>query len=220
MPPLLWLWLGALIVLIGLSVRLANSGFFAGREDVGWILFGGVLILYISFVAAWYRATGEVTGWEALYIIFLAVLILPLGVLGAELVTLTFMPDPSKGLKYLRAHTEAEKKVAQDNLPGAIEEYENLIAKDPNDIPARMRMAELCSEIEDFEKAAKAYEGTLKKAHLLGVDRHCSVLTRLSEIYARNLGEPERARELVRVIVDKYPDTEYAAFARERLENL
>jgi len=220
MPPvLLLIFLGLLIMSAG-AYRLSISGILDSNEYIGWIYLGAYLVIYIPFVAAWYRATGEVQGWEILYIILLAVLIVPVGHLGAELVKLAILPDPSRGLKLLRVHSDAEKKVAQDDLPGAIEEYEKVLAKRPSDIAARLRMADLCNEAKQYEKAASAYEVLVKKPKGLGVDQHCSVLTRLSEIYARHLGEHEKARATVQMIIDKYPDSEYAGFAKERLANL
>ena len=220
MPPILLVILGLLLIMSVLAYRLSISGILDNYEYIGWIYFGVYLAIYIPFVAAWYRATGEVTGLEILYIILLAVLILPLGHLGAELIKVAVMPDLSKGLKLLKVHTEAERKVSDDDLPGAIEEYEKVLAKDSSDVAARLRMADLCNEAKQYEKAVAAYEVLLKKPQGLGVDQHCSVLTRLSEICARQLGEYEKARGAVQMIIDKYPDTEYAKFAKDRLANL
>ena len=220
MPPILLAILGLLLILSYFAYRLSISGILDNYEYIGWIYFGTYLAIYIPFVAAWYRASGEIKGWEILYIILLAVIILPLGHLGAELIKVAVMPDLSKGLKLLKVHTEAERKVADDDLPGAIEEYEKVLAKDSSDIAARLRMADLCNEAKQYEKAAAVFEILLKKPQGLGVDQHCSVLTRLSEIYARQLGEYEKARGAVQVIIDKYPDTEYANFAKDRLSNL
>ena len=220
MSPLLFLIFGILVILSYFAVRLANSGIVAGYEYIGWIYLGGYLLIYISFVAAWYKAAGEITGLEILYIIMFAVLIIPVGILGAELASQTFLPDPSKGLKLLRVYSAAEKKVAEDDLPGAIAEYEAVIARHPNDIAARLRMADLCHEAKRYERAAAAYEKLIRKPQGLNVDQHCSVLTRLSEIYARHLGQLEKARGAVQEIIERYPDTDYAKFAKERLSNL
>jgi tetratricopeptide (TPR) repeat protein len=220
MPPiLLWILAGLFIMSI-FAYRLSVSGILESYEYIGWIYFGVYIAIYIPFVAAWYQATGEVKGWEIFYIILLGALILPLGHLGAELLKIAVMPDLSKGLKLLKVHTAAERKVAEDDLPGAIEEYEKVLAKNSSDIAARLRMADLCNEAKQYEKAAAAYEILVKKPQGLGVDQHCSVLTRLSEIYARDLGEYEKARGTVQVIIDKYPDTDYAKFAKDRLSNL
>lgn len=220
MSPLLFLIFGLLVILSYFAVRLANSGIVAGHEYIGWIYFGGYLLIYIPFVAAWYKAAGEITGMEILYIIAFAVLIIPVGILGAELASLALVPDSSSGLKVLRVYSAAEKKVVDDDLPGAIMEYEAIIARHPDDITARLRMADLCLEAKQYERAAAAYEKLAGKPQGLNVDQHCFVLTQLSEIYARHLGQMEKARGSVQEIIELYPDTDYEEFARERLKNL
>jgi tetratricopeptide (TPR) repeat protein len=210
---------GVLVVLLIISVYLANSGILRRGSYIGWVFFVAYLVVYIHFAAAWYRHF-DVSIFTIFHIVLLIILIYPLGVLGAELFTVTFLPDPSAGLELLRVHTAAERKVVEDDLPGAIEEYEKVLAKNSSDVAARLRMADLCHEAKQYEKAVATYEVLLKKPKGLGVDQHCSALTRLSEIYARHLGKYDKARGVVQMIIDEYPDTEYAKFAKDRLANL
>jgi len=217
---LIFLVYGPILFLIAsglLSVYLTFSGYIPGRTRIGWTLLGVTLAVFFPIVA-WTAGT-ETAGVGALfYILFLSMLLALQAPLFVELITL--IPDRSKGLKLLKVHTEAEKKVNQDDLPGAIEEYEKTIAADPLDFDARLRLAELCCENKQYQKAAAAYENFLKKADKLEMGRHCSVLTRLSEIYAEHLGKVEKARGLIRIIIEKYPTTKYARYANDRLQNL
>ena len=154
------------------------------------------------------------------HVIFLVLLLALHGPLVAELMTLAVMPDASRGLKLLKIHTEAERKVVDDDLPGAIEEYERIIAEDPADTAARFRLAELCYQNEEHRRAARAYEDILQKVGNLGVDQYCSAVTRLSEIYAYHLGDATTARRHIQSIIQKFPNTKYASYARERLDSL
>jgi lipopolysaccharide biosynthesis regulator YciM len=147
-------------------------------------------------------------------------MILPLGALAAETIVETFMPDRSRGLRLMRFYTEAEKKVIEDDLPGAIEEYEKVIAEDPDDMRARLRMAELCGEAEQYNKAVATYEAILARSEKLSRSEHCSVLTLLSDIYSKHFHDGDRARKNIQAIIDRYPHTSYADFARERLARL
>ena len=212
--------LGLLIFMLIFSVRLAYSGILVGRAYIGWIYVLIYLLIYFPFAVAWYRDLTTASATTILHVIFLVFLILPLGALAAETIVVTFLPDQSKGLKLIKVYTEAEKKVVGDDLPGAIEEYEKIIAEDPDDLKAQIRMAELCGEAEQYDKAAAAYEAILEGSKELGREQHCSVLTLLSDIYAKHLCESEKARQNIQTIIDKYPDTEYAEFAKERLANL
>ena len=155
-----------------------------------------------------------------LQVIFICFLIAPLSPFIAELITLQFMPDPSKGLHVLTPHTPAEKKVIQGDLRGAIEEYEKVLEDNPDDTNARLRMAELCIEIGQYERAVEAYESTLKISPKLAVERHCFVLTRLSEVYGQYLGDAEKAHETAQAIIERFPNSSYAKFAKERLSGL
>lgn len=213
---------GPIIVLFALgvvSIHLTSSGYFPGRARVGWALFGITLAVFFP-MAAWRAGTGAAGVGALFHILFLSLLLMLQAPLLVELITLAVMPDSSRGLKVLKVHTEAEKKVIQDDLPGAILEYESIIAEDPGDIEARFRLAELRYQNKEYRKSASAYEALLEHKQELDIDRHCSILTRLSEIYAHQLGDVETARAFVQRIVSEYPDTRYAVYARERIDNL
>ncbi len=219
MPIALLLTLGLLIIMAILSVKLSGSGILAAYPYIGWIYFLVYMLIYIPFVAAWHMHF-ELSVMTLPYILMFIALIYPLCVLGAELASLVILPDSSRGLKALKVHSAAERKVAEGDLPGAIAEYESISAKDPSDVTARLRIADLCLEAKEYEKAATEYEVLAGKPRGLNVDQHCSVLTQLSETYARHLRQTEKAREAVQEIIERYPDTDYARFAKERLGNL
>ncbi len=219
MPLALALTFGLLIIMTIGSVKLSGSGILVAHSYVGWIYILVYMLIYIPFVAAWHQHFG-ITVMTLPYIIMFIALIYPLSVLGSELAMVALIPDPSKGLKPLKVYSAAERKVSEDDLPGAIAEYELEIARDPKDVAARLRLADLCSEAKQYEKAVTAYEALAGKPRGLNVDQHCSVLTRLSELYSRHLGQMEKARVAVQEIIERYPDTNYAKFAEERLKNL
>ena len=161
------------------------------------------------FASAWLKDMGDAGG---LFIaaITLALILMTQGPLLFETITQSFVPNSSSGLKLLKVHTEAEKKVIEDDLPGAIAEYESIVAKDPEDLDALYRLAEICCQNHDYAKAAKAYHAIVARGRDLGIGQHCSALTRLSEIYANNLGDIEKARKCIRTIITEYPETKYA----------
>ncbi len=217
---LIWvLCVCVLLVLDGFSIYLAFSGYLPGRTNVGWIFLGVYLAMYLAFAIGTYKVLAmSVT--TILYVIVLVFLLVLQGPLVAELVSQSVIPDASRGLKLIKVYTEAERRVAQDDLAGAIVEYEKVIAQDPDDVTARFRLAELCYQNEEYRKAAMAYETLLAREKELDMNRHCSALTRLSEIYAQHLGDIEKARKHVQTIIDKYPGTKYAGYAMDRLDSL
>ncbi len=215
-PPIILSALGAV------SLYLTFTGFFPGRTHIGWAFLGVTMAVLLTFVV-WHSGTGEVTPatyGNFFYVLFLLIFLIPQGPLIVELLSLAAIPDPSKGLKPLKVHTDAERKVVEDDLPGAIAEYERIIAEDPEDIEARFRLAELCCEDEQYPKATAVYKALLECAKDLSISQHCSALTRLSEIHARHLGDVHTARSYIETIIQKYPDTKFAAYAKDRIDNL
>jgi tetratricopeptide (TPR) repeat protein len=213
-----------LIVLAVISILLTRDGYFERRTYPGWILFGVYLVIYLAFAIRWMSNLTLGTAaasFEAIRAFVTFSLLLALqGPMVAELITQMMMPDPSKGLKILEVHTEAERLVAQEDIPGAITEYEKIVEAEPEDALARCRLAELYFEVKAYKKAVAAYEAYLEHADKISVGDHCFTLTRLSEIYAQHLNNPQTARERLRTIVEKYPDTKYADYAQDRLEIL
>jgi tetratricopeptide (TPR) repeat protein len=217
---LIWI----LIVLAALSVFLAYSGYLPGHTSIGWALLAVYFVVYCAFVFRWLPGL-EIKGFgdaprAVATMLFCGFLLGIQGPLVLELVSHLVLPDPSRGLKLIKVYSEAETKVVKDDLPGAILEYEKVIAEDPDDIVARFRLAELCCQNEEYRKAAMGYEAILARKKLLSTSQHCSALTRLSEIYAEHLNDTATARTFVQTIVDQYPGTKYAGYAIERLKNI
>ena len=208
-----------LLMLGSLSVYLAYSGHIPGRTHIGWAVLAAYLIVYLLFAIVWVSTIHD--PFSSMFaVVGLALLLALEAPLLLELISQSVLPDHSKGLKLIEVHTEAERKAAQDDLPGAIAEYERVIAENPADTVARFRLAELSYQNQEHRKAATTYEALLAHTHGLDISQHCSALTRLSEIYARHLGDPQTARRHIQTIIETYPDTKYANYAADHLENL
>ena len=208
-----------LLVLGGLSIYLSFSDYVPGHTTIGWAILGTYLFFYLLFAIVWLATVHD--PFSSLFaVVGLALLLAVEGPLVLELVSQSVLPDHSKGLKVIQVHTEAERKVTEDDLPGAIAEYEKVIAGNPADIVARFRLAELCCQNKEYRRAIAAYEDLLKSGESLDISQHCSALTRLSEICARQLGDMENARRHIQTIIETYPGTKYADYAVDRLGNL
>jgi tetratricopeptide (TPR) repeat protein len=211
--------LSIVIPLAVVSLKLAFSGNLEGRLVQGWILLIAVCALAYELVARWMAmAPGPNATLTA-------------GLLGAllfgsqaplvlSLLTHTFSFNRSKGLNLLEVHSEAERLAIDDDLPGAAREYARIVSENPGDIESMFRLAEVLYENGEYRKSARAYEHLLGHADELGMARHCSVLTRLSELYAQHLADVERARAFTKAIVKAYPDSRYARYAMDRLRNM
>lgn len=208
-----------LVFLLGIiGIYLTYSGYLPGRTYLGWLVVGATFAVLLGTAIWSLKTSGDMGSFGMILALSFASLIqLPLI---AELIARASLPDPSRGLKVLRVHTEPEKMVAEENLPGAIKEYEKIIEKDPKDLEARFRLAELCAENKEYKRSVNAYEALLPTMKKQATDKYCIILTRLSELYSRHLGEPEKARQHLQTIITQNPDTKYAEYAQENLTNL
>jgi tetratricopeptide (TPR) repeat protein len=200
------------------SLWFASSGYVEGRTYLGWILLLVFTSAYIEFcmlLFAWLKGIESVIGFVAASLILATQ-----GPLLLELISREALPDHSRGLKLLKVHSEAERKMVADDLAGAIEEYEKAIAEDPDDIPARFRMADLCYQNKDYSKSVNTYQELVSLKDKLDSHQYCSALMRLSEIHSQNLNDIEGARRYLHMIVEEQADTKFAEDAAARLESL
>jgi tetratricopeptide (TPR) repeat protein len=205
-----------------LSIHLTRSDYIAARPYVGGALLGitgAVFCLYTIGLGRTQPSAGALFG-SLFYNVLLAVLLAMQIPLILELISQAILPNPGKNLRLLRSYSAAEKKILQGDLPGAIAEYEEALKEVRDDTDAHFRLAELYFDNGDYGKAAKTYETALASAKKLGKDQHCLALTRLSEIYKDHLHDTESARKHLQTIIEKYPETKYAGYATDRIENL
>jgi tetratricopeptide (TPR) repeat protein len=208
-----------LIALCVLSIRLAYSGDVAGQTWKGWILLLFILVLTIEVIGTWIYLNPD--PFNTLFAgLFGALIFGSQCPLLLELIGQTVAALRTKNLKIIEVYSEAEALAAQNDLPGAIREYQRIVAEKPEDLDPLFRMADLMYQNGDHLKSAGAYQRILEHPQELGVERHCATLTRLSELYANQLGDVEKARGFVRTIIKEHPDTRYAKYAASRLRNM
>lgn len=207
-----------LFLIIVTSLWFTSSGYLDGREYIGWILLAIFTSAYIEFCMLLFA---RLEGIESIAGFVAASLVLATQApLLLELISKSVLPDRSAGLKIIKTHSLAERKVAEEDLAGAIEEYERAIAEDPDDFEARFRMADLCYQNKDYPKAVQSYRRLAELKEKLSVSQYCSALMRLSEIHAQNLNDIAGARRYLQTIIEEQADTKYAEYAANRMESL
>ncbi len=120
-----------------------------------------------------------------------------------------------------RLRTEISRLAAAHDLPAATCLYRQLLAEAPDAVLAEDRQLDLASQLyaeQDHATAATAYE--LLLAHYPSASGTGEVRLILGLIYARQLGRPERARELIELAKPKLRDQAQAALAEELLGEL
>jgi tetratricopeptide (TPR) repeat protein len=115
-------------------------------------------------------------------------------------------------------HADAIARVAQGDFDGAIEQYEDILAKDPNDTLAISEIARICCrDLGDTARAATVIERALDRDW---PEEQSSFLgNRLADIYLLQ-DDPVRARLLLLQIAENMEGTKYAANAQHRLHEI
>jgi tetratricopeptide (TPR) repeat protein len=218
MWPLAWPIL-ALITLGVVFSYLANSGLLYEYRYLGWLVLLADLAIFFS-TAVKLSSAGGLGGAALFYLFFLGLLFASQRGPIVDLLILTFTPDRSDGLKLIKSYSKAERKIIEDDLGGSVAEYEHAVTEDPDDVEARLRLAEVLFKNADHEKSAEAYEEVLQRERKLSAERRSLILTRLANIHADKFGDKEKARELLQSIIDAYPETRFSEYAKERLAGL
>jgi len=208
-----------LVALSLVSIYLTVTGFFPGRTHLGLLLLIIILVLTYELIGTWMVINPG--PFNKLMAGFIATLIImSQAPLVLELIARGALTENTKSLNLLKAHSEAEKLVTQDDLPGAIKKFEHIVAENPEDVDLLLRLADLLYQNGDYQKSAETYQALLVHSEELDVARHCSTLTRLSELYANQRGDDEMARRCIQTIINEHPGTRYARYAANRLQNI
>lgn len=110
----------------------------------------------------------------------------------------------------------AEEAALQGNYMEAISMLRDFLKKNPREIYAQIRIAELYeNELKNYLAAALEYEDLLQ--HKFNGDRWGWAAIHLANLYSGKLDKPDQALTWLRRIESEYPETGPAKKARERL---
>jgi tetratricopeptide (TPR) repeat protein len=125
--------------------------------------------------------------------------------------------NPSEKIEHDR-HADAIAKLAQGDFEGAIDDYQDIYAKDPSDTLALSEIARICCrDLGDTARAATVIERALEgewpheQGSFLG--------NRLADIYLLQ-DDAVRARQILIQIAENLDGTKFAANAQHRLHEI
>ncbi len=118
----------------------------------------------------------------------------------------------------IKSYDIAEKFASQGLYSEAIAEYEKAIEEDPEDVNARLFLADVYCKMDQYEQAARTLLETLE--HDLPAEKWCHIANRLADILVQKTGAPDEAVRILTRIVEKYPRTKFARYAQERIERI
>ena len=118
----------------------------------------------------------------------------------------------------IKSYDLAEKFTSEGRYSEAIAEYEKAIEEDPEDVNARLFIADVCCKTDQYEQAARTLLETLE--HDLPAEKWCHIANRLADILVQKMSEPNEAVQILAKNDEKYPRTKFARYAQERIDRI
>ncbi len=116
-------------------------------------------------------------------------------------------------------HADAMVALARGDYHRAIEEYQKVYQKDPDDTLALSETVRIyCDKLHEPEPAAELLEQALAR-DLLPEDA-AFLCSRLADVYWNHQHDIVRARELLMQVIETLPNTRHAANASHRLQEM
>lgn len=190
---------------------------------------GGVigLLVYLYLMATGHRlgAGGSMIGGAGnALIVFCGLLIIAVvnapviaNILGSYLVGAARWMSGINNIRVSKTYEKAEAAEKDGDLEKAAGIYRQELNDDPEDPTAHRRLAELLLELERTEEAIAEFE----KARVFleeDKDNWCNVTFRLAEVIADVTDRTEEAEGLYREVIERYPESDFATYARDRLD--
>jgi len=117
-------------------------------------------------------------------------------------------------------YTRAAAKVSQGDYEGAIVAYRKIAADEPDNRFPIIEIAKIQREnLEDSDAAIQTLETAIEEKSW-EVNDAAAMVFRLEDIYLTDKENPERAKELLQMIVDEFPETRHAANAHHKLNEM
>jgi len=187
-------------------------------RSVRWGIAAGLLLVLI---VAWHWLQGGYALFATVvFCVLIGVMIAPdVAGFGAN-----FFIDRITGErdKYDRPPPEygrARALAVEERWAEAIEEYRRVLRLHPGDVEAQRAVAEICLEkMGDLRRGMEEYNRLLDLK--LDEAMRVTLLMRLAELHERRFDRPDYAADCLREIVARFPGTNYAAAAGERLIQL
>lgn len=157
-----------------------------------------------------------------------------LGVLGAVIVSaiilrvadaagagfLSFLWPSGNSTPYAKQYSFQESMAIRGDTAGAIASYEELIAADPTDLEARIRVAELhAGKGNNPQRAAECFREA-RRLEGITPERDLYISNRIIDLLRGPLRDEGRALVELRRMVQLHPQSRDAAFAREAIAKM
>ena len=118
------------------------------------------------------------------------------------------------------AYSKAAAKVTQGDYPGAIEAYQAIADEEPDNRFPIVEIAKIQHDnLGDIDAAIHTLENAVDGKEW-NIDDAAFIIFRLHDIHLYDKENPVRARQLLEMVVAKFPDTRHSANAHHKLNEL
>jgi hypothetical protein len=130
-----------------------------------------------------------------------------------------FLAPRGDSTPYAPTFSYQDSLAVSGDLAGALRSYERHLARNPTDVEAQVRTAELALKAGDATRAASLFSG-VRRVPNLTVDRELYATQRLIDVYLDSLGDRGKALVELRRLVERFPATREAQHARVAIERI
>jgi hypothetical protein len=131
----------------------------------------------------------------------------------------SFIQPSGNRTPYERQFSYEDSLVMRGDVAGALASYDRIIAESPDEAQPRLRAAEICLKSKLNEKAEALFRGVQRMPRVTPRD-DVYASHRLVDLYRAWPGSETKGLRELRRLIDKYPNTDVAARAREGLVSL
>ena len=132
----------------------------------------------------------------------------------------SLMGGSARGGKADMLYAEAKKCELERNYKGAVEIYRRAIKMDAKNPEPRKRMADLYLRLRKYDAAIGCMGEILDRCRGMTDGERCSLMNRMADIHLSNKRDPASAVEVLERLVEQYPKSTSALYARERIAEI
>ncbi|MBI4833145.1 MAG: tetratricopeptide repeat protein [Candidatus Lindowbacteria bacterium] len=114
----------------------------------------------------------------------------------------------------------AEKYEVEHRFEEAIAIYQGAFANDKKNPAPRIRLADLYYHLEDYDNCIKYMREALGLAASMPESERVSLMNRLADVHLQKKRDAPSAIAILNRVVEEFPKTKYALYARERIIEL
>ena len=126
--------------------------------------------------------------------------------------------NPKDNRKTEKEYSIVKSYVQLGKYDQAIEQYKKALEENPHDTKVLWELATISAyNLKDYNSAVECIEKIITGEKKINREMFCMAVFRAVEIYTKNLNNKHRARELLNLVIQRYPDSKESITAEIRI---